>query len=267
MNHREVAVVVPIYRDYLAEDEQISLQSIVDVLGGYPLVWVKPASLSLDRVGKRYPQFREENFSDACFTDIHAYNTLMLSPEFYERFAGFRYILIAQLDTYIFRDELHEWCARGYDYVGAPWIVRDFYRHPLMRLCSGIKKWYCDATGKPNSQVTGNKVGNGGLSLRKVESHLRATRQLRSTIAQYLSHRHHLFNEDVFFALEPNRHGMGFRYPSAEEALQFSFDTHPAYCFKKNANRLPFGCHGWSKKRMQKFWRPIILASSPTSVE
>ena len=71
MNTQEVAVVVPIYRDYLAEDEQISLQSIVDVLGGYPLVWVKPASLSLDRVGKRYPQFREENFSDACFTYTH----------------------------------------------------------------------------------------------------------------------------------------------------------------------------------------------------
>ena len=127
---------------------------------------------------------KEENFDDAFFTDIHAYNTLMLSPEFYERFTAYRYILIAQLDTYIFRDELQAWCARGYDYVGAPWIVRDIYRHPLMRLCSAIKKRYCEATGKPNSQVTGNKVGNGGLSLRKVESHLRVTRQLRHIIAQ-----------------------------------------------------------------------------------
>ena len=29
MNIREVAVVVPIYRDYLSDEEQISLQSIV----------------------------------------------------------------------------------------------------------------------------------------------------------------------------------------------------------------------------------------------
>ena len=262
MNIREVAVVVPIYRDYLSDEEQISLQSIVEVLGSYPLVWVKPASLRLERVGKMFPQLKEENFDDAFFTDIHAYNTLMLSPEFYERFTAYRYILIAQLDTYIFPDQLQAWCARGYDYVGAPWIVRDIYRHPLMRLCSAIKKRYCEATGKPNSQVTGNKVGNGGLSLRKVESHLRVTRQLRHIIAQYLTHRrHHLFNEDVFFALEPNRHGMAFRYPTCAEALRFSFDKHPAYCYKKNGNQLPFGCHGWSKKRMLKFWRPIILTS------
>ena len=99
MNIREVAVVVPIYRDYLSDEEQISLQSIVEVLGSYPLVWVKPASLRLDRVGKMFPQLKEENFDDAFFTDIHAYNTLMLSPEFYARFTAYRYILIAQLDT------------------------------------------------------------------------------------------------------------------------------------------------------------------------
>ena len=169
------------------------------------------------------------------------------------------YILIAQLDTYIFRDELHQWCAKGYDYVGAPWIVRDIYRNPLMRLCSKIKKCYCDITGKPNSQITGNKVGNGGLSLRKVESHIRATKQLRALIEQYLSHeKYHLFNEDVFFAIEPNRNGLDFKYPDYLEALKFSFDKHPAYCYKKNGNQLPFGCHGWNKKRMIKFWKKII---------
>lgn len=255
----EVAVVVPIYRDQLSEYEEISLRSIVAVLGKHPLVFVKPASLKLENVGKRFPQLREENFDAAFFTDIHAYNTLMLSPQFYQRFDRYQYILIAQLDTFIFRDELLQWCAKGYDYIGAPWVVRDFYQHPFMRLCSAIKRKYCQLTNKPNSQITGNKVGNGGLSLRKVDAHIQATTQLSHIVDQYLSHHNHLFNEDVFFAIEPNRNGLQFRYPNLAEALQFSFDKHPAYCFKKNGQRLPFGCHAWSKKRMLKFWTPIIL--------
>ena len=255
----EVAVLVPIYRDALGEYEEVSLRNIVTVLKDYPIFFVKPASLELAEVEKMFPQVKQECFDDSFFTNIHAYNTLMLSTAFYERFSRFEYILIAQLDTYIFRDELHQWCAKGYDYVGAPWIVRDIYRNPLMRLCSKIKKCYCDITGKPNSQITGNKVGNGGLSLRKVESHIRATKQLRALIKQYLSHeKFHLFNEDVFFAIEPNRNGLDFKYPDYLEAMKFSFDKHPAYCYKKNGNQLPFGCHGWNKKRMIKFWKKII---------
>lgn len=262
---KEVAVVVPIYRDQLSEFEEISLRSIVSVLGKYPLVFVKPQTLKLERVGRLFPGLSEENFADDYFKNIHAYNTLMLSPQFYERFQEYQYILIAQLDTFIFRDELHQWCAKGYDYIGAPWVVRDFYRHPFMRLCSAIKRCYCRLSGKPNSQITGNKVGNGGLSLRKVESHICATRQLNAVVDQYLSYeKHHLFNEDVFFAIEPNRHGLQFRYPELGEALQFSFDKHPAYCYKKTGGRLPFGCHAWSKKRMLKFWINIILKSEQT---
>lgn len=262
---KEVAVVVPIYRDQLSEFEEISLRSIVSVLGEYPLVFVKPQTLKLERVGRLFPGLSEENFADDYFKNIHAYNTLMLSPQFYERFQEYQYILIAQLDTFIFRDELHQWCAKGYDYIGAPWVVRDFYRHPFMRLCSAIKRCYCRLSGKPNSQITGNKVGNGGLSLRKVESHICATRQLNAVVDQYLSYeKHHLFNEDVFFAIEPNRHGLQFRYPELGEALQFSFDKHPAYCYKKTGGRLPFGCHAWSKKRMLKFWKNIILKSEQT---
>lgn len=255
----EVAVLVPIYRDSLTEEERISLNSIVDKLKAYPIIFVKPASLSLKRVGEGYPQVMEANFDDAFFTSIHSYNTLMLSPAFYERFSLYKYILIAQLDTFIFRDELRRWCRKDYDYVGAPWIVRSIYNNPFMRLCSLIKKLYCDLTGKPNSQITGNKVGNGGLSLRKVESHVRATQQLAPLVEEYLSHeRHHLFNEDVFFAIEPNRNGLDFRYPHHMEALQFSFDKHPAYCYRLLGEKLPFGCHGWNKKRMIKFWKPII---------
>ena len=114
-------------------------------------------------------------------------------------------------------------------------------------------------------QLTNNqlsKSANGGLSLRKVNSHLKAVSQLQDTINRFLQHSgNHLFNEDVFFSIEVNKHGIGFNYPSYQEALQFSFDKYPDLNYRLNNNRLPFGCHSWYKKRMKKFWFPIILKS------
>ena len=103
------------------------------------------------------------------------------------------------------------------------------------------------------------KVGNGGFSLRRVSSHLRATEQLEEVIRAHLSRHSHYSNEDLFFALEVNRHGMNFSYPDYRHALRFSFDKYPRLCYWENRFRLPFGCHAWYKEKMRKFWFPIIL--------
>lgn len=44
----------------------------------------------------------------------------MLSAEFYDRFAAYEYVLIYQLDAFVFADRLAEFCQMGYDYIGAP---------------------------------------------------------------------------------------------------------------------------------------------------
>lgn len=254
-----VKVVVPVYTTALNEYEKISLDRLYSVLGRYPIVVVKPRSLDISELQSRYPKLSEESFDDGYFRSVGDYNRLMLSAGFYERFSDCRYILICQLDAYVFRDELAGWCEAGYDYIGAPWLVRPVYRFPLLRLTSFIKKQYCSLLNKPNGQVTNFKVGNGGFSLRRVESHLKAVRALGPVIERYLSVRHHVFNEDVFFAVEVNRQGMGFAYPDYMEALRFGFDKYPALCYKLNGNRLPFGCHSWYKRKMKSFWFPVIL--------
>lgn len=238
----------------------MSLGSICNTLAGYPIVLVKPLGLNADALCRQFPQLGQECFDDSYFHSIHDYNRLMLSEEFYQRFAGYDYILIAQLDTYIFRDELAAWCDKGYDYVGAPWLVRPVYRSSLLRLTSLIKRVWCRLWKLPNSQDTNFKVGNGGLSLRRVESHLKALRQLPDKVDEYLAHNgNHMFNEDVFFGVEVNRHGTLFRYPDYKEALDFSFDKYPALCYRLNGEKLPFGCHSWYKRKMRGFWLPIIM--------
>ncbi len=256
---KEVAVIIPIYKSALSGDEILSLRQCISVLGKYPLIVIKPASLDLKALTAQYPQLQTVSFKDDYFRSIHGYNSLMLSREFYKAFIDYRYILIYQLDAYVFKDELKEWCEKDYDYVGAPWPVRPIYSHPLMRLCSWIKKQYCTLFKRPNSQITNWRVGNGGLSLRKVSVMLDVLEKHWNTAEKYLRHSgNHMYNEDVFFAVEPNRQCIMVKYPTWKEALEFSFDKYPDYCYRLNGNRLPFGCHGWNKKRMRKFWEPII---------
>ena len=250
-----VKIVIPIYTTKINFFEEISLQRVCQILHSYPLVVIKPQSLDLSPIPEKYPALTIENFADDYFRSIAGYNRLMLSEEFYRRFEDNEYILICQLDAYIFRDELTEWCEKGYDYIGAPWLVRPIYRSFPMKQY----RWLFRSAA---TRATDFKVGNGGLSLRKVSSHLKAVQQLKDVIEDFLRHtKNHVFNEDVFFAVEVNRHGLNFSYPSYTEALKFSFDKYPELCYKLNHEQLPFGCHSWFKKKMFKFWSKIIKSN------
>lgn len=259
MKNQLVAIVVPIYKQVLTKYEEISFKQLFKVLGKHEIIIVKPQRLDIHKLLNNYPSCKIESFSDHYFAGISGYNELMMSEEFYLRFHFTKYILIYQLDAYVFKDELIDWCMKDYDYIGAPWLLRPIYKFPIFKFTSWIKRKYCEITHTPNSQITRLKVGNGGLSLRKVSSHLTAVRKLQPVIQKFLSIRHHLTNEDVFFSIEVNKHGLGFNYPSWQEALKFSFDKYPSLCYKLNDYQLPFGCHSWYKRKMKGFWFPRIL--------
>ena len=115
----DVIIVVPIYRSELRETERVSLLQLQKVLGNYPRVFLAPASLSFD-FGALGRGFGVERFDDAYFDGLSGYSCLMLSDEFYARFADYQYVLIYQLDAFVFQDTLRAFCALGYDYIGAP---------------------------------------------------------------------------------------------------------------------------------------------------
>ena len=252
-----VKVIVPVYRDRLEQYEHISLKQNRRILNAYPFVFIHPESLNITPLLTEVPECAEEVFDDNYFRDINGYNRLMMSSDFYARFSDTEYLLICQLDAYVFRDELLYWCNEGYDYIGAPWPVPMHFRLPL------LKQWRKHFHSRWRTEKDFN-VGNGGFSLRKVSSHLRVTEQMKNIIHEHLSRQGYYSNEDLFFALEVNRHGLNFKYPDYKKALQFSFDKYPALCYKENSNRLPFGCHAWYKGKMKDFWFPIILNEGNT---
>lgn len=252
----KVAIIIPIYKSILSEDEELSLRQTCKVLSSYPLVVIHPEGLDLTSIATTYPVLQFEKFPPVFFKGIMGYNRLMLDPSFYERFLGYEYILICQLDVYIFRDELLQWCDKGYDYIGSPWLRRPVYDLPVLKQCMQLSLWWYHKRGLRSKQDLYNKIGNGGLSLRKVKTHYEVTLEKRELIHFYVNReKYHLYNEDVFWSLEPEN----FTYPSIEEALHFAFDKYPEYAYRLTG-KLPFGCHGWNKRKMRKFWEGVFLA-------
>jgi hypothetical protein len=250
-----VRIVIPCYRKEISQLERMSLDRVFAVLGHYPITIVKPESLDIAELKMQYGNLDFQSFPDHYFRGIAGYNRLMLSTDFYSRFSDCEYILIYQLDAYVFSDRLAEWCAKGYDYVGAPWLRRPVYNIPIIKQCVWLSHKITALRGKPTKGALYDKIGNGGLSLRKVASHLRVLTEQRERVDFYLSQkRFHMYNEDVFWATEPT----SFKYPTAHEAISFAFDKYPAYCFKLNGGEMPFGCHAWYKRKMRRFWQPII---------
>ena len=270
-----VTIVIPVYKRFPSANEEKSLMQCLRICSGRSISIVCAAALDVCY----YLRLATENtaskitvrrFQDESFASIEGYSRLLLSPEFYEEFADYEYILIHQLDAYLFRDELESWCKRGYDYVGAPWF---------------------EGFTEQSTKFFG--VGNGGLSLRKTGSAISILRGFKSrlpmrrlfpgppnhsvTVRQRFTNalcflkaclqvdnelyggiRRFAGNEDIFWGHLACRRYRWYRVPPPEVASRFSFEMHPAYLYKMNEERLPMGCHAWERYD-PAFWKQFII--------
>jgi hypothetical protein len=263
-----VAVIVPVYREWLEPEEECAVRHLRRYLARYDCYQLSPRGLALRLEGLR-PRLYEESW----FRSTASYSKLCLSRMFYEDFADYDYMLIYQLDCLVFRDELSEWCERGYDYLGAPLF---------------------QAKDDPRAGFSGGC--NGGLSLRKVRSflavlnsrryldergsfvadlvrqpfpeahclswparwrkRLQVARAVRQGVDKYAAA--YTLNEDHFWSGRAAYFHPGFRVAPPEAALGFAFEACPSYCFERNGRRLPFGAHAWARYE-RAFWVRHLL--------
>lgn len=144
-----VAIVIVTHKSELNETEKISLDSLVNVFKGHRDIYViLPESVD----GEIYTCIGIEviKVEDIWLSSYRKYNEFCLQPHFYEHFVKYKYILLYQLDGFVFCDELDYFCNLEYDYIAAPWKYGNF--------------WY------KNQNETIWYVGCGGVSLRKVTS-------------------------------------------------------------------------------------------------
>lgn len=266
-------IIIPIYKNSPDEFETISFLQCLKVLHRYKICVVTYDSLDVsyykNELQNAGVDFAFEFFDKEYFNDIAGYNRLMLSLDFYKRFTQYEYMLIYQLDAYVFRDELEEWCNKGYDYIGAPWF-EGFQTYE-----KGCKLW---------------KVGNGGFSLRKVQKFVtvlssilpvfKPRRLLRERFSNKLNSlsdfiRFGLYligyknnipyylqlndsNEDYFYSVFLANTWLKFYIPDILTAANFSFENSPDYLFSLTG-KLPFGAHAIEKNRYKEFWMKYLI--------
>lgn len=259
MTNRTVAIAIPYYTNELTPSERISLQQCIKVLGTYDIFLVSPNSLEIN------PDVSVTNvqrFDDECFKSINGYNRLMLSEAFYQRFAAYDYVLIYQLDAFVFRDELQYWADKGYDYIGGPRIHNVYSTSKLGEFVLFLKRKICRVVGnerKKRKYTMYNNVGNGGLSLRRVEKMIEITRKYKEKIESQLDeHVYKNFYPEDWWLMCELQDEDSLKKPSYKEALGFAFDVRPQLAFLMNNKRLPFCCHGFSKPKEGRFWKKIM---------
>lgn len=236
MSQDRVIIVVPLYKSRLNKFETISLQQLFRILGKkYTICFMVPRTFKIPQVP--FP-VTLERFDDTFFQSTETYSKLLLSIEFYQRFLAYDFLLIYQLDAFVFSDRLEEFCDLNYDYIGAP----------VPRIC-----W----------QFLKKRIGNGGFSLRKISNVIRLLKEKEKILfkAQYelpLVRYNRLFlDEDQFFAYCSTLPELNFITPSIEIAKQFSIEYDVAHAYKWMQNQLPFGCHRWYTDNFDTWW-PII---------
>ena len=220
----DCCVVVPVYRENPIFFEQASLIQCVRVLGKRrDICLVAPFGLDLSGYTSLCPEykFRIKRLAKGFFDGISSYNHLCKRWEFYNAFSSYQYILVYQLDCWVFADNIDYFISLGYDYLGAPWI------------------------SIADNQIKSLKCGNGGFSLRKVSKFIEVC-QSKADAADDAS-----VPEDVFFS---NNCEDMLKVCPPEVGREFSFEVGPSLFFKLNGNKLPMGCHKPFLFEFKTFW-------------
>ncbi len=263
-------IVIPVYKTIISDGEKKSLSSCLRIFKDYSVILAFPEGLSVKEYLTIEPTLKLEAFKTDFFQDINGYNRLLMSEVFYGRFKKYKFILIYQLDAFVFRNELGFWCAQNYDFIGAPWF----------------EGWH---NARHESRIIG--VGNGGFCLRNISRFRSILRSLayyrfwfkvryKLGLEKYLSDgfyfrlisfrwfekfdpialrdlmRGYGHNEDYFWCVLVPQF-FRFKLPSIEEAMKFSFEANPSLLFSMNGQKLPFGCHAWERYEPD-FWKEFI---------
>lgn len=267
MSDSEIVIVIPVYKPHMTDYELISFTQCLRIFKrSHPIVLATYKDLDcteyLSIAKEEGVELAFSFFAQTYFKSIIGYNKLMVSCEFYKEFITHKYMLLYQLDCFVFKDELEKWAAKGYSYYGAPWVS-----YPDL------------ASTAADPEVI--LVGNGGLSLRNITDHYKIVRfynQLRLSFLfnfKHLKTWHAMFrlkyndsflyknrvkNEDMFFGKNVGSSHQSFSILPKEESFLFSLDSHPRGIFNKYSKGvLPLGVHAWWRHDLA-FLKPYIEA-------
>ena len=178
-----VVIATPIWRAK-PTDEEVAFLTLTDRSNSGVNRWLcAPESLDASFYQQRFPNWRIQRFPDQAFASVTTYSQWLTDPAFYRTFRGFEFVTICQLDAVLVRDITHLDIS-NWDYLGSPWV-------PSIKVLTPGKRIYVASRqgGDQGMWVTKRfgrslRVGNGGLSIRRIEAHIRATEWLTGNISE-----------------------------------------------------------------------------------
>lgn len=273
--------MVPLPSVDLSPDELVSMAQLRKYLDGYDKYLLAPENLSVNIDGFKVTPLDCKHFGSAA-----NHNRMLYRTDFWQKFSSYEFVLMYHLDALVFSDQLKEWCGRGIDFIGAPFLV-------------------CDSSPWAKEE----RVGNGGFALYRVPAILEVLwrryaadpakywedhywkllqfqaamlRPLRAAVPKWLKGAvtaplrqqlqkmdHIEVNErgnDLFWSYEATKYVPEFRIGTVEEGLAFAFETEPAACFQRTYGKLPFGCHAWGRYD-REFWEQRLHSTEDDSSE
>ena len=243
---KEFCIVIPVYKTELDCIEQISLKRLNEVIGGkgYDVYLVCPHNLEITNFTNIYKDLKTKTYSPDYFRNTATYSQLCVSYDFYNDFSDYKYMIIYQLDCYLFYDKLTEWCKGDFDYVGGPILSTDCGWNTVKKNQNGVYHPY---------------VGNGGFSLRKIETFKEITDPNGEFRKRYEITDEILKNvrfEDKFFCNDIYDYFKLYT-PSWSEALYFALDMSVDIVFiNMKWPGTPMCAHAVDKNI--RYWKKVI---------
>ena len=246
MKEKKFCVVIPAHKQ-MAAYEKLAYAKIHSTLVDKTNVYLLcPSELDTSEYESMFPEIKVKRIDGKWFKSLDSYNSMCVSKWFYEMFSEYEYMLICQLDVWLNKDDILEWCKKGYDYIGAPIVV-------------STARWHNYRIDTDGNVIITPAVGNGGFSLRKISTFIEIT-----DLDSYLFKRYNITKEvidnikfeDLWFCDELSKY-YDLERPNYKEAFKFAIDMNPDLVETQyNVTELPTAIHAFDKNI--PYWRTKI---------
>lgn len=213
MTKANVCIVIPLYKVKPTELELKVINQGCEIFKERDIFYVVPRGFD----ASAYAPEALIEFPEYYFYSLTNYSELCCLEEFYQAFRQYDWMMIYQPDCWVFEDKLDEFCALGYDYIGAPW--------PKM---PGIPE---------------DGVGNGGFCLRSIPKFIHLTHNLQSCGAH---------PEDRFWCIDMKAY---LNIAPIEVGAHFSLEHEPMRWYHAYGKVRPMGCHKPWRFDYERFWK------------
>ena len=198
-------ILTPAYKSQISTEEIQRLAISLAKNSEFQHAFLCPDKMNMSNYTSVFKESDIYRFADSYFDSTETYNRMMKSIELYKLFPEYSHNLILQLDAILIATVPFGQMSE-YDYIGSVWP--EGYRGIVLG-----KNIFLHSGRFFRRYTRSIYVGNGGLSLRKISSHIQLLERLKSKKMIFPQSNLH---EDVFFGFFFDK--FGYKIPTKHSA-------------------------------------------------